>query len=71
MTSGTIKFYIDDVECSDSFSGVGLNGYGGVFNCGGTGSRFRAQCDTVCSPALSVVELKLWKLTAATMTNYG
>ena len=61
MTSGTVKFYVDDVECSDSVNGVGTGGKGGVFNCGLTGTRFVARCTSACTPNFSVVELKLWK----------
>ena len=39
MTGGTIKFYIDDVECPIT-SGVGESGLGGVFNCGLEGEVF-------------------------------
>ena len=69
MTSGTVKFYVDNVECSDSINGVGTGGKGGVFNCGLTGSNFVARCTDVCSPNLSVVELKLWKLKALTLSG--
>ena len=33
MTSGTIIFMVNGVLCPDT-SGVGVNGKGGVFNCG-------------------------------------
>ena len=67
MTSGTVKFYIDDVECSDSVFGVGTNAQGGVFNCGLTGSKFVARCTDVCSPFMSVIELRVWKYKALTL----
>lgn len=60
MTSGTIKFYVNDQLCLDT-SGVGVNAVGGVFNCGLKGTRFKAICDTICWPKLAVRELKLWK----------
>ena len=47
MTSGTMKFFIDGVECPDT-GGVGVNGVGGLFNCGLEGSVFVAECTTVC-----------------------
>ena len=59
MTSGTIKFYVDDVECPDT-SGVGVNAIGGVFNCGLTGTSFKVKCTTACDPNFAVQEIKLW-----------
>ena len=32
MRSGTVKFYVDDVECPDT-GNVGIDAKGGVFNC--------------------------------------
>ena len=66
MTSGTVKFYIDGVECPDT-GGVGVNGVGGVFNCGLEGSTFEAVCTTACSPFMSIVELYVWKEKAMTL----
>ena len=60
MTSGTIKFYVDGVECPDT-SGVGVNAIGGVFNCGLTGLEFKVRCTDTCMPSFSVRELKIWK----------
>ena len=60
MTSGTIKFYVDDVECPDT-SGVGVNAVGGVFNCGLTGKKFKVVCTDVCIPNFAIRELKIWK----------
>ena len=60
MTSGTVKFYIDGVECPDTGS-VGVNAIGGIFNCGLTGSTFEAVCTTPCEPYMSIVEVFLWK----------
>lgn len=60
MTGGTIKFYVDDVECPDT-SGVGVNGVGGAFNCGLAGRVFTARCTETCTPNFSVTEVKLWK----------
>ena len=60
MTAGTIKFYVDDVECPDT-SGVGVNAVGGLFNCGLTGFRFKAICTTTCTPNFAIRELKLWQ----------
>ena len=68
MTSGEIKFFVDDVECPDT-NGVGVGAKGGIFNCGLTGSTFEARCTTICEPKLSVVELKLWKDTALTLNG--
>ena len=66
MTSGTVKFYIDGVECPNT-NGVGVGAVGGLFNCGLTGSTFEARCTTPCSPYFSVVELFLWKDKAMTL----
>ena len=41
MTSGTVKFYVDDVECPNT-NDVGVNAVGGVFNCNLNGNTFRA-----------------------------
>ena len=60
MTGGTIKFYVDGIECPDT-SGVGLNGHGGVFNCGLVGRVFKAICTHTCTPKFAVRELKLFK----------
>lgn len=60
MTSGTLKFYVDGVECPNT-SGVGLDAIGGVFNCGLKGSRFRVVCSETCKPNFAIRELKLWK----------
>lgn len=60
MTSGTIKFYVDDVECPDT-SGVGVNAIGGVFNCDLEGTIFTAVCEGTCSPYFAVQELQLWR----------
>ena len=68
MTGGTIDFYIDDVLCEDT-SGVGVNGKGGVFNCGLTGTKFTAHCRETCTPNFSVTEIKLWKGTALSVTG--
>ena len=56
MQTGTVKFYVDDVECPDTL-GVGVDALGGVFNCNLTGSRFVAKCTDVCSPAMNVIEM--------------
>ena len=66
MTSGEIKFYIDDVECPNT-DGIGVNAVGGLFNCGLNGSTFEARCTTVCEPKMSIVEIKLWKNPAVTL----
>ena len=68
MSSGEIKFYVDDIECPNT-SGVGTNALGGVFNCGLTGSTFEARCTTACSPYMSIVELFLWKDKAVTLSG--
>ena len=68
MTNGEIKFYIDDVECPDT-NGVGVGAIGGVFNCGLTGSAFKAVCTTTCSPFMNIVEIKLWKDTVMTLDD--
>ena len=63
-----MKFYIDSVECPET-NGVGIDAVGGLFNCGLTGSNFKAICETPCSPYLSVVELKVWKLHALSLSG--
>ena len=63
MTSGTIEFFIDGVECPDT-NGVGVDAIGGVFNCGLTGTKFKAICTTACYPKMSIVEIFLFKGTA-------
>ena len=60
MTSGTVQFFIDGVECPDA-GAVGVNGVGGVFNCGLEGTLFEAICTSTCSPYMSIVELFVWK----------
>ena len=59
MTSGRMRFYVDDVECPAG--NVGVNGIGGVFNCGLSGRKFVIACSEPCSPYLAVNEIKLWK----------
>ena len=66
MTSGLVKFYIDDVECTDTNS-VGVDAVGGLFNCGLTGSSFTAKCTIACSPYMSIREIVLWKDKAMTL----
>ena len=59
MTSGRMRFYVDDQECpSDN---VGVNAVGGVFNCGLSGRVFKIMCTETCSPYLAVNEIRLWK----------
>lgn len=58
MTSGTIKFYVDGVECP-STGGVGVNAVGGVFNCNLSGVEFKLICTAKCSPNLAITEIKL------------
>ena len=70
MTSGTVKFYVDGVECPDT-GGVGVNAIGGVFNCNLEGNLFKAICTDVCSPNMAVQEVKLWLLTALTVADDG
>ena len=65
MSLGTVKFYVDDVECPDTL-GVGVNALGGVFNCNLWGTRFVARCTDVCEPAMSVLEMQIYKYTALT-----
>ena len=65
MQSGTVKFYVDDVECPDTL-GVGVNALGGVFNCNLIGTKFVARCTEVCSPAMNVIEMQLYNYTALT-----
>ena len=60
MTGGTVTFSVDGVTCPDT-NGVGVNGQGGVFNCGLYGSTFRLECTIACTTDLAIVELKLWK----------
>ena len=59
MTSGEMKFFIDEVECPNT-NGVGTNAIGGLFNCGLTGTTFRVECTTFCD-AFVIVEIFLWK----------
>ena len=66
MNEGTVKFYVNDQECPDT-SGVGVNALGGVFNCNIWGNNFEARCTETCKPALSVIEIKLWRFTALTV----
>ena len=40
MTSGTVTFTVDGIECPET-NGVGVNAIGGVFNCGLTGTTFK------------------------------
>ena len=40
---------------------------GGVFNCNIQGMTFEAKCTETCRPAMSVIEIKLWRLTALTV----
>ena len=74
MTSGTIKFYVDDVECPNT-NGVGVNALGGVFNCNLNGLELKIVCTTTCSPNFAINELKIWKIDAVsvggTPYNFG
>ena len=67
MTSGTVNFKVDGSPCVDT-NGVGVNGAGGVFNCGLTGSTFELYCDPACNE-LSIVELKIWQTKVLTLTG--
>ena len=73
MTSGRLKFYVDDTECPDT-GNVGLNAIGGVFNCGLSGRTFKVICAETCSPSLAVNEIKVWKTsilsTKGTLYNF-
>lgn len=68
MTGGSVAFSVDGVACPDT-SSVGVNGQGGIFNCGLTGQTFRLECTTACTGELAIVELKLWRTHALNM--YG
>ena len=68
MTTGTVKFKVnDDLPYLDT-NGVGVNGAGGVFNCGQTGFKFELYCDPACDE-LSIVELKIWQSKVLTLTG--
>lgn len=58
MTSGHMKFYVDNQECTSG--SVGPNAVGGAFNCYLRGSTFKVVCTETCSPSLAVSEIKLW-----------
>lgn len=60
MTSGRLKFYVDDTECPSPGT-VGLNAIGGVFNCGLSGTKFKVMCTETCSPFFAINEIKLYK----------
>ena len=69
MTSGTIRFMVDDYVCPDT-SGVGVNGKGGVFNCGLVGNYLYIDCyPDLCQPNFSVTEIKIWNSPAVSV--YG
>ena len=68
MTGGTVTFSVDGVTCPDT-NGVGVNGQGGIFNCGLTGQTFKIECTTACTGELAIVEMRLWKTQALNM--YG
>lgn len=55
-----MTFSVDGVVCPDT-SGVGVNGEGGLFNCGLQGETFKLECTSACTTELAIVELKLWK----------
>ena len=61
-----MKFYIDGVECPET-NGIGIDAVGGLFNCGLTGTTFKVECTTFCSPGFAIVEIFLWKYTALTV----
>ena len=65
MSAGTVKFYVDDVECPDTH-GVGVNAIGGVFNCNLWGTKFVARCTEVCTPAMNVIEMQIYVYSALT-----
>ena len=69
MNEGTVKFYVDNIECPDT-NGVGVNALGGVFNCNIYGMSFEARCTKTCKPALSVIEIKIWERAALTALDY-
>ena len=48
MSGGTVEFFVDGVKCPDT-GGVGVNGIGGLFNCGLTGQTFVVECTTTCT----------------------
>ena len=60
MLSGTLGFTVDGVTCPDT-NGVGVNAIGGIFNCGLTGTTFKVECTTECSPYMWIMELMLWQ----------
>ena len=66
MFSGTVRFYVDGVECPDT-GDVGINARGGVFNCNLSGWTFKAVCDEICNPSMHVMEIGIWSETALTV----
>ena len=66
ISSGFVTFTVDGTECPNT-GGVGVDGVGGVFNCGLSGTIFKLQCTTQCADYLSIIELKLWKDTILTL----
>ena len=70
MTSGTVTFTVDGVECPDT-NGVGVDAIGGIFNCGITGTTFRVECTTKCAPMFRIVELMLWSDKVQTIDGMG
>ena len=68
MVGGTVVFSVDGVTCPDT-NGVGVNGQGGLFNCGLTGMTFRLECTSACTTELAIVELKLWKSQALNLSG--
>jgi len=66
MTSGTVKFYVDEVECPDT-NGVGVNALGGVFNCNLKGEELKIVCTSTCSPNFAIKELKIWNINAVSV----
>ena len=65
MSSGTVKFYVDDVECPET-NGVGVQAVGGVFNCNLEGYTFKAVCTDTCYPSMFVLEMQVFTKTALT-----
>ena len=65
MSSGTVQFYVDGVECPDTL-GVGVDAVGGTFNCNLWGTNFEARCTDVCEPAMDVIEMQIYIYTILT-----
>ena len=62
MTSGTITFTVDGVECPHT-NQVGVDAIGGAFNCDLMGRSLTIRCTDTCSPNFAVNELHVYDVT--------